>query len=184
MKYVGPRPCSSSRLESSVTMPVMDSICGRPNRSGSWNTAEAQMNDCNVPVSAQWRRWPASMRHGGDRASCIPWSCPRVPHKHGDEICESSLRPSAATAIVGTASLAYAASITGDIESLNRMRARSAWINGPTFVARRPPSAPLQSGGEGDGGLFDARVGARLGARRLDRPGEAVANNADSAGDG
>ncbi len=49
----------------------------------------------------------------------------------------------AAATLMGTASLAYAASITGDIESLNRNARTLSLDNGPTLIA--PQTAKLSN---------------------------------------
>jgi hypothetical protein len=49
----------------------------------------------------------------------------------------------ATTALLGTASAAYAASITGDIASLNRTARTLGLDNGPTFIA--PKTAKLSN---------------------------------------
>ena len=77
----------------------------------------------------------------------------------------------AAATLMGTASLAYAASITGDIESLNRNARTLSLDNGPTLIA--PQTAKLSNFKVGERvtvAYSMRRFGARLGARYLDHP--------------
>jgi hypothetical protein len=89
----------------------------------------------------------------------------------------------AATALMGTASLAYAASTTGDIENLNRNARTLSLDNGPTFIAPKTAKLSNFKVGERVRVAYSMR-GSGLGWEHASSIARAkpVANNADLGG--
>ena len=89
----------------------------------------------------------------------------------------------ATTAILGTASLAYAASITGDIASLNRTARTLSLDSGPTFIAPKTAKLSNFKVGEKVTVAYSMR-GSGLGWEHAASiaPAKPVANNADLGG--
>jgi hypothetical protein len=89
----------------------------------------------------------------------------------------------AAAALMGTASLAYAASTTGDISSLNRNARTLSLDNGPTFVAPRTAKLSNFKVGEKVRVAYSIR-GSGLGYEHASSitPAQPAANDADVGG--
>ncbi len=89
----------------------------------------------------------------------------------------------AATALMGTASLAYAASTTGDIENLDRNARTLSLDNGPTFIAPKTAKLSNFKVGEKVRVVYSMR-GSGLGWEHASSIARAkpVTNNADLGG--